>query len=177
MGVKKLYEYAEVKSAIDMANEHYYKQFLRVRNDVSNKDFGKPSVKVPRDAKGKAVNPMAWQGKGSDVGHAFRHVEGTAEPGKSTYQDEFEMVMCAREVLNSKVGQEKLGELDAANPKGDEAGMGENRKIVAKIVGCYYGFPTGSTDKKRIKSAVVEAMKLGNSTLWIHSTYPNKFEA
>jgi hypothetical protein len=176
MGVKKFYEYAEVKSAIDMANKNYYRKFLRVRNDVANKDWGKPSVKVARDAKGKAIDPMAWQGKGSDTGHAFRHVEDTKESGKSTYQDEFEMVMCAREVLNSKVGQEKLGELDAANPLGDEVGMGENRKIVARIVGCYYGFPTGSSDKKRIKSAVVEVMKLGEGTLWIHSTYPNRFE-
>src|SRR5215510_6103784 len=99
MGVKKMYEFADVKSAIDMANQHYYRQFLRVRNDVSNRDFDKASVRVDRDASGKATNPMAWQGRGSDVGHSFRHVEGTAPAGKSTYEDDYEMVMATREAL------------------------------------------------------------------------------
>lgn len=176
MGVQKHYDYAEVKSAIDMANHHYYRTFLRVRSDVSNQDFGQARVRVPRDAANNPVNPLDWQGRGSDVGHAFRHVEGTAAAGKSTYEDQYEMVMCTREALNSSVGQTKLGDLDRDNPGGDESGMGANRKIVVPITGCYYGFPTGSTVKKRIRSVVVEVMKLGADTLWVHSTYPNRFE-
>ncbi|MFO1434475.1 MAG: hypothetical protein U1F76_31070 [Candidatus Competibacteraceae bacterium] len=176
MGVKKHYEVADVKSAIDMANGHYYRTFLRVRNDVSNEDWGRASVRVARDASGNALDPMEWQGRGRDVGHSFRHVQGTAPAGKSTYENEYGMLMCTREALNSAVGQQKLEELDNDNPHGDETGMGANRKIVAPIRDCYYGFPAGSTAKKRIKSVAVEVMKLGQSTLWIHSTYPNRFE-
>ncbi|MBU3056891.1 hypothetical protein [Pseudomonas indica] len=176
MGVKKLYGMADVKSAIDMANNHYYRTFLRVRSDVSNEDFGQLRVRVPRDASNNPIDPMAWQGRGSDVGHAFRHVQETATAGKSTYENEQEMLRCTCDALNSHTGQQKLGDLDNANPSGDEHGMGVNRKIVAPLRICSYGYPTGSTVKKRIRSVVVEVMKLGSDTLWIHSTYPNRFE-
>lgn len=175
MPVKKIYELDEVQSAIDMANHHYYRQFLRVRSDVSTSQWAKSSVKVARDSSGATQDPMAWQGRGSDVGHGFRHVQGTAEPGKSTYEDDVQMVAATREALNSTVGQQKLGLLDTDNPNGDEYGNGANRKIQANLTGVYYGFPTGSTTKKQIKTVVVEVMKVGESTLWIHSTYPKSF--
>jgi hypothetical protein len=171
MPVKKFYEFADVKSAIDMANEHYYKQLLRVRSDVSNAEFAQKSVKNhPATGSG-----MAWTGKGGDVGHAFRHVQGTHLAGKSTYEDDYEMVMCTRELLNSSGGQAVLGQLDTDNPTGEAATGGAPPKIKGAIKGVYYGFPTNSTDKKKIASAVCVVMKLGESTLWIHTTYPNSF--
>jgi hypothetical protein len=176
MGVKKFYEPAEVKAAIDMANQSYYRQMLRVRNDVSDSSWKEPKIKVERLPSGAAKNPTEWQGKGSDVGHNFRHMQGTATPGKSTYADEQEMILATRELLNSAKGQEKLGELDSLNPKGDELGMNENRKIQGEIVNVVcYGFPSTGEAKQRIKSAACEIMKVGESTLWIHTTYPKAF--
>ena len=171
MAVKKLYEFAEVKAAIDTANHHFYKQLLMVRSDVSNQEFSQKKVTTHPAT---ATSP-AWTGRGSDTGHAFRHVDGTQEVGKSIYEDEFEMVMCTRELLNSAAGQKVLGQLDADYPSGDMDSSKPPPRIKGAITGSYYGFASGSTDKKRIKSAVCVVMKLGTSTLWIHTTYPDAF--
>jgi hypothetical protein len=170
MGVLKFYQYEEVKSAIDMANQHYYRQLLRVRSDVSNREFSQKKVKNSTTS-----GPLGWTGRGADVGHSFRHVEGTHEAGKSTYEDEYEAVMCTRELLNSAAGQKILGKLDAANATGED-NPGANFRIKTSIKGVYYGFPSTGGAKQRIASAVCEVMKLGVDTLWIHTTYPDKFQ-
>jgi hypothetical protein len=80
------------------------------------------------------------------------------------------------ELLNSAKGQAALGELDKANPTGDERGMEANRKIVAPVAGAYYGASGTGQPWKRIKTAVCEVMKLGESTIWVHTTYPMSFD-
>jgi hypothetical protein len=170
MGVKKTYTYAEVESAIDTADEQYMRMFVRVRSDVSTSDFGKAKVKTD------GSNPYAWRGKGSDVGHTFRHVEGTEEAGKSTYEDKRTAVNVTMELLNSAKGQQKLGDLDLANPKGDETGMDENRKLVGAVTGVHYGYASNGGTKQRIRQAACQIMKIGADTLWVHTTYPTQFD-
>jgi hypothetical protein len=177
MPVRKIYTSAEVQSAIAMANNQYYRKLLRVRNDVTDAEFGTAKIKVPRDASGNPVDPYAWRGRGSDVGHAFRHVRRTAPPGKSVYQDDATAVAVTVELLNSATGQAKLAELDQENPAGDEQGMEANRRIVAPVTGAYYGARDHGQPLKKIRTAVCEVMKVGGSTLWIHTTYPSLFHA
>jgi hypothetical protein len=169
MPVKKTYSYAEVESAIDTADRQYMRKLMRVRSDVSVSDWGRAKVKSD------GSNPYAWRGTGSDVGHTFRHVKGTEVVGKSTYEDKRTAVAVTMELLNSTKGQEKLGDLDAVNPRGDELGMDANRKIVGPVSGVYYGFPSSGGGKQRIRTAVCEVMKLSESVLWVHTTYPKAF--
>lgn len=175
MGVTKLYTYNDVKAAIEIADRYFYRTKLRVRSDVSVEDWGKSKIKVPRDSSGNPVNPLQWRGRGSDVGHSFRHVEGTAPAGKSTYRDYDTMIQVTMEVLNSAKGQAQLAKLDSLNPLGDEVGMEHNLRIQAPVTKTFYGFPSNSNTEKIIKTAVCEVMKLGASQLWIHSTYPKHF--
>jgi hypothetical protein len=177
MPVKRTYTSSEVKSAIDMTNNQYYRKFLRVRNDVTGGEFNAAKIKTPRDASGKPVDPFAWRGRGSDVGHAFRHVRRTAPPGKSVYQDDATAVAVTVELLNSTNGQAKLAELDQENPAGDERSMEANRRIVAPVTGAYYGASDHGQPLRKIRAAVCEVMKVGESTLWIHTTYPSRFHA
>jgi hypothetical protein len=170
VGVHKTYSYEEVESAIDKADHQYLRKLVRVRSDVSVDDWGKKKVKSD------GSNPYAWRGTGSDVGHTFRHVKGTDVAGKSLYEDKRTAVLVTMELLNSAKGQQKLADLDSANPNGDEMGMDANRKIVSDVTGVHYGIPTGGGGKQRIRKAVCEIMKLGASTLWVHTTYPTRFD-
>jgi hypothetical protein len=175
MPVQKQYTAAEVKSAIERANNHFYRTFLRVRNDVTGAEFGSATIKVERDRSGNPKNPYAWRGRGRDVGHTFRHVDGSAPAGKSIYRDGATAVAVTLELLNSATGQTKLAELDRANPGGDERGMDKNKKIVAPVTGHHYGARDAGQPLQKITKAVCEVMKLGESTLWIHTTYPSSF--
>lgn len=177
MPVKKIYTVEEVKAAIDRSDNNFYRKFLRVRDDVSSAAFGTARIRVARTAGGDPIDPYAWRGRGSDVGHAFRHVAPSAPVGKSIYKDEATAVAVTRELLNSVKGQATLSALDQANPTGDELGMEENRKIVAPVTGVHYGASGQGQPWKKIRTAVCEVMKLGDSTLWIHTTYPNSFDA
>jgi hypothetical protein len=164
MGVKKFYDYPDVKAAMDRGNYHYYRALLMVRSDVSVSDWGKTKI--------KGAGPGQWAGHGNDTGHVYRHVKGTEEAGKSTYEDEYEAVMCTRELLNGSAGQKALGDLDVM-PIDDPQ---SNIRFKAPVVGAWYGFPSNSTTKKKIISAVCVIMKLGADTLWIHTSYPDKFQ-
>jgi hypothetical protein len=95
--------------------------------------------------------------------------------GKSIYQDDKAAVEVTVELLNSAKGQAALDALDKENPRGDELGMEANRKIVAPVTGPYYGATDTGQPWKKIKTAVCEIMKVGESTLWIHTTYPKSF--
>lgn len=169
MPVAKIYSYAEVKSAIDIANDHYYKQLLRVRSDVSNDDFGTAKVKNFQQ-----TGSLGWTGKGSDVGHSNRHLKGAPELGKSTYATELDMVNCTLALLNSSAGQKSPQNLDTANPTG-ESDPDANRAIEQPVGGDWYGFPRGGTTKTKIKTAHCDIMKLGENTLWVHTTWPATF--
>ena len=54
--------------------------------------------------------------------------------------------------------------------------MEANRKIVAPVAGAYYGASGTGQPWKRIKTAVCEVMKFGESTIWVHTTYPTSFD-
>jgi hypothetical protein len=178
MPVKKHYTAAEVQAAMDRADHQYYRKLVRVRNDVSVVDWAKASIKVPRDASGHQLDPYQWPGRGGDIGHTFRHVDATADPGKSIYQDRQTAILVTMELLNSAKGQDALEALDTLTPHGDERDMTAgpvNRKIVSAVTGDYYGAGGKGQPLQKIKTAVCEIMKLGADTLWIHSSYPKHF--
>lgn len=159
MGVKKAYTLAEAQSAIDIADERYFKQIRSVRSDVTNEQFNSSMF-------------------GNDVGHVFRHVEETRADGKSTYCDKATAVAVTRYLLNSAEGQAKLGELDAASPGGSfvESNPAQ-RYIEANIAGeSFYGYTANGTHSRKIKRAICYVMKLGASTLWVHTSYPCQFQ-
>lgn len=155
MGVTKIYTKAETEACIDRADHKHFKQWRSVRSDVSNETFASAAFK-------------------KDEGHTFRHVESTAEPGKSTYADRETAVSVTTQLLNCAQGQKMLARLDSADPAGsfienDPA----NRKIVADITGDWYGYSGGT--KKKITRATCQIMKLGADVLWVHTSYPSAF--
>lgn len=169
MPVKKTYTKADVKAAIETANEHYFGQLLRVRNDLTNEQF------ASTEATG------TYPGRGSDVGHSFRHVDGTAPDGKSTFQDSDSLYTAVMALLNSAGGQKELGDLDTATPLGGEQGYNGRSVITATISQSVAGLNLyGSTQdgvKKKVKRAMCIVQKLGESTLWVHTAYPTSFVA
>jgi hypothetical protein len=171
MPVKKTYTKAEVKSAIDIANEHYFGQLLRVRNDVTNEQFNSTEA--------MGSGEFDYKGRGSDVGHAFRHVNSTAPEGKSTFQDDDSMHRAVVFLLNSSTGQKELGALDSANPEGGEKGYKGRAVITATISQSITSLNLyGNTQegvKKKVKRAMCIVQKLGPDTLWVHTAYPTSF--
>jgi hypothetical protein len=171
MPVKKIYTKAEAKSAIDVANEHYFGQLLRVRSDVTNEQF----------ASDKAMGPgeFDYKGSGSDVGHAFRHVEATKEAGKSTFDTDDTLVIAVMTLLNQSANQTLLGDLDTETPEGGEKSY-KGRSVLTKTLSGslttanLYGKTQGG-DRKKVKRAMCIVQKLGASTLWVHTAYPTSF--
>lgn len=158
MAVKKIYSLAEARSAIDIADNRYFKQIRSVRSDVTNDQFNSSMF-------------------GNDVGHVFRHVEGTREFGKSTYFDKYTAVAVTQFLLNSATGQTALGELDSASPGGSFMERNPaNRKIEADVtkISCY-GYTANGKYSRKISKAICYVMKLGESTLWVHTSYPCDF--
>lgn len=171
MPVQKIYTKAEAKSAIDTANHAYFGQLLRVRNDVTNEQFNSNAT--------VGTGPHAYPGTGSDVGHGFRHVDGTAPVGKSTFEDADSMHQAIMALLNSTRGQTKLGLLDGANPNGDETGYDGRSPITQTISGSVSGLnlygQTQTGDRKKIKKAMCIVQKIGANHLWVHTAYPTSF--
>src|SRR3954449_7726455 len=99
VAVRKTYTQAEVRSAIDMADGSYYRHFLRVRNDLTDAEYDAPKIRVERDARGAPKDAYERRGRGSDVGHNFRHVDGTAPAGKSIDKDAHTAVAVTTELL------------------------------------------------------------------------------
>jgi hypothetical protein len=155
MGVAKTYTKADVQAAMDRANYNLFKQWRSVRSDLTASQFS---------------------AQGKDVGHAFRHVDATAEGGKSTYENEETAAQVTMQLLNSASGQKLLKRLDTASPGGsfvedDPA----NRKIEGAVTGDWYGSETAGGTKAKITKAACQVMKLGESVLWIHTSYPTAF--
>lgn len=172
MGVKKTYTKAEAKSAIETANQQYFGMLLRVRSDVTNDQLNSTDEMDGDD--------FAYRGRGSDVGHAFRHVDGTAPDGKSTFENDDSMYRAVMTLLNSPRGQNRLELLDTANPTGDERGYDGKSAMTQTISGSVaslnvYG-KTQSGARKKVKKAMCIVQKLGSSTLWVHTAYPHVFD-
>lgn len=172
MPVKKSYSTADVKSAIEMSNKQYFGLLLRVRNDLTNDQMSGGMIDDEDD-------PHSYRGRGSDVGHAFRHVEGTSLAGKSTFKDSQSMYRAVAYLLNTDYGQTKLGELDTANPFGDERGYNGASAITATISRSVkslnvYGKTQGGSEAK-VKKAMCIVQKIGESNLWVHTAYPTSF--
>lgn len=158
MAVKKIYSLAEARSAIDIADERYFKQIRSVRSDVTAEQFNSSMF-------------------GNDVGHVFRHVEQTREVGKSTYANKDTAVAVTQLLLNSSEGQAALAELDTASPGGSftESNPAQ-RKIEARVTGTpRYGYTASGANSRKISWAICYIMKLGESTLWVHTSYPSGF--
>ncbi len=171
MPVKKIYNKADVKSAIDMANDHYFSHLLRVRNDVTNDQFNSTTA--------MGTGEYDYKGRSSDVGHAFRHVTTTAPVGKSTFQDDDSMNKAVMFLLNSQTGQKELEALDAATADGGEKGYNGRSVITATISQSIqslniYGNTVDGT-KKKVKRAMCIVQKLGPDSLWVHTAYPTSF--
>jgi len=155
MPVARTYTKADAKAAMDRANYNLFKQWRSVRNDLTNAQFA---------------------ALGKDVGHTFRHVDGTATAGKSTYENEDVAAEVTMQLLNSPEGQKMLKRLDTASPEGsfmenDPA----NRKIEAAVSGDWYGSNGTGGGKAKITRAACQVMKLGESVLWVHTSYPTAF--
>ena len=80
------------------------------------------------------------------------------------------------ELLNSAQGQKMLKALDKASPEGsfvedDPA----NRKIEAAVTGDWYGTDGAGGGRAKITKAACQVMKLGESVLWVHTSYPTAF--
>jgi hypothetical protein len=141
------------------------------------KHYTAAEVKSAMDTANGQYYRQLLRGRGSDVGHALRHVPGTVPAGKNIYRDAATAVAVTLELLNSASGQAALGRLDGENPDGDGPGMEANRQIVAAVAGAHYGAAGTGQPWKKIATAACEVMKLGEDTLWIRSTYPSSFHS
>lgn len=170
MSLVKRYTLEETKAAIKRADDRNINTLKMVRNDVSTADWGARNVRVAN--RNPDVAPrLQWPGR-KDVGHTFRHVEGTAPAGKSTYANEEAAANVTRQLLNSADGQAKLAQLQRQN-----LALYDNNtlRVTADINGYWMGKSGACEPQKRIKKARCEIMKLGD-LLWVHSTYPIAFE-
>ncbi|WP_323046246.1 hypothetical protein [Paraburkholderia sp.] len=50
-----------------------------------------------------------------------------------------------------------------------------NRKIEDAVTGDWYGYRDENADLAKITKAVCQVMKLGESVLWRHTSYPSGF--
>jgi hypothetical protein len=171
MPVARIYTKADAKSAIDTANNHFFGQLLRVRNDVTNAQFSSA------DAMG--TGEFDYKGSGSDVGHAFRHVTATAPDGKSTFADEDSLHAAVMYLLNCREGQSKLAALDVATPEGGEKSYDGRSVMTATISQSIaslnlYGNTVDGV-KQKAKRAMCIVQKLGPDSLWVHTAYPTSF--
>ncbi len=166
MPLVKTYSLADVQAAIDRADNRHINSLKMVRNDVSNADWGKTNIKV-KDRNPNSPVPFPGQ---KDVGHTFRHVQGTGTLGKSIYFDRKTAVAVTRELLNSAKGQTALASLETQNlDLYDNSPTG----ITDDITGVFYGSNDDGASWQRIDKAKCQLQKLGDS-LWIHTTYPTQ---
>jgi hypothetical protein len=169
MPLVKIYSYHATREAIERADGKCINRYKLVRNDVSKKDWGKKNVK--KKHRNPAVpEALQWPGH-KDVGHTFRHVEASAEAGKSVYVDEHTAISVTMQILNSTAGQDALKTLAAQNL---DLYDNSTQRVTADISGVWYGKENIGGDRRRILKARCEITKLGDS-LWVHSTFPLTF--
>ena len=171
MAIKKIYDVETVKGLIERANNSNINKYKLVRNDVTNAQFNQKKIR-PAQRNQSIPENVRYPGA-RDVGHVFRHVEGTEKAGKSTYNDANTGANVTCQILNSQEGQDALQTLDGENL---ELYDNTTKRVTATITGAWYGKSGNSTNSQKIKTARCELMKLGSDILWIHSSYPNSFQ-
>ncbi|HEV2391966.1 MAG TPA: hypothetical protein VG146_06340 [Verrucomicrobiae bacterium] len=177
MALKRKYTKAEIKSAIDLAEGHRFSSYISVwgGNDSHFQDVDiintKTNVKVKTITK---YSPPANEAEkvSDDTGHTLRnHVKGHQEASyvgqKSRYDSLEDCLQATAEALNSDKGQTALEEMDA------DAAI-RDRKLRVDVTGAWYGDAADGV-KKKIKDVTVIVMRLGQETLWIHTSYPTGF--
>ncbi|HEV2319440.1 MAG TPA: hypothetical protein VGV18_06805 [Verrucomicrobiae bacterium] len=179
MPLKRKYTKADVQAAIDLAEGHRFSSFTTVwgGNDshYQNVDIINPKTKLKIKTLSKYAPPANEAEKVSDdVGHTKRnHVKGSqgAEYAgkKSRYASIEDCLQATTEALNSEQGQKALGMMD------DDPAIRE-RKIRVATSGDWYG-DAGDGASKKINDVTVILMRLGDETLWIHTSYPTGFVA
>jgi hypothetical protein len=179
VGVKQYYEFADIKAAFDRSEGQYIHLFRQVWG-ATQYDWTEKQV---FDKSGKLVKALP-QYKGpkeptskADPGHTFeKHVGLSREPqwmkgseARSFYANEFTAIKVTQLLLNGSRGQAALRDLDS--------GAATDRKIVDTVPAAFYGGNPGDTGAslRKIGAATCCIMKLGDSTLWIHTSYPSKF--
>lgn len=171
MPLVKKYDYNATREAIERADGKCINVYKLVRNDVSVSDWGKKNIKK-KHRNPNAPEDYQWPGK-KDVGHTFRHVDGTAPAGKSVYLDQHTAISCTMQILNSSQGQAALKVLES-----QKLALYDNttQRVTADITGTWFGKKAAGGAKERIKQARCEITRLG-SYLWVHSTYPRAFHS
>jgi hypothetical protein len=166
MSLKKIYGLAETRAAIDRADNRNINSLKMVRSDVSVTDWGKTNIKV-KDRNPNSPVPFPGQ---KDVGHVFRHVNGTGTAGKSIYFDRQTAVAVTCELLNSTQGQTALGVLDA-----EVRDLYDNSptSVTVDVTGVFYGSNDNGASWQRITKAKCQLQKLGD-LLWVHTSYPTE---
>jgi hypothetical protein len=179
MPLKRRYTKAEIKAAIDLAEGHRFSSFSMVwgGNDSHYKNVdiinSKTNVKIKTIT--KYAPPEAEVEKVSDdTGHTLRnHVKGHQEASyvghKSRYDSLEDCMQATAEAVNSAKGQAALEAMD-----GDPAVR--DKKIRVDLAGDWYG-DAGDGVKKKINDVTVILMRLGDATLWVHTSYPTGFVA
>ena len=143
-------------------------------NDVTNQEFNQRNI---RQANRNQSIPEEFRYPGAkDVGHVFRHVDGTHAAGKSIYKDQQTAIAVTRDVLNSPEGQQALEELE--NELATKALYDNTTKRVRVNVsaGNYYGSNDDGNTWKKVIVAQCELLSLGEH-LWVHSSYPRQLQA
>ncbi len=171
-GARKVYTEADAKAAVDIANQNYYNQMIRVRSDVTNDQF---NSLTPQGTHGSA-----YRGTGIDVGHTSRHVVGTGTAGKSKFADDTTLHRAVAALLNSADGYAALLRLDNSNAGGDESAFSGKfinwETIEADIRGKnLIGTKQYGHGRFKIRSAICLIQKIGADTLWVYTAYPNRF--
>ncbi|GLR69862.1 hypothetical protein [Agaribacter marinus] len=173
MPLKKTYTIAETQAAIDRADNANINQMRMVRNDISNQHFSQKNIK-PKHRDKSLPQDLQYPGA-KDVGHVFRHVNGTHEAGKSIYKDKQTAILATRAVLNATEGQQALQALENELTTRTTYDNMTKRVRVDVSAGNHYGSDDNGKTWKKVIIAQCELLSLGE-TLWVHSSYPRTLQ-
>lgn len=179
MGVKRFYDFADVKAAFDRSEGQYIHLFRQVwgatdydwaekkvfnRSGVLVKTL--PQYKGPKEPTSKAEPGHTFE-KHVGLGRDTQWMKGAE--ARSFYASEFTAIKVTQHLLNGSKGQAALQDLDS--------GAASDRKIIDSAPDAFYGGNPGDTGSslRKIERATCCIMKLGDSTLWIHTSYPSRF--
>jgi len=173
--LKKTYTKVDVQAALDLAEGHKFSSFQSVWGGNDSHYVRKEHRDKSGTLRKVTENHVPGDEReriSSDEAHTKRnHVKGFQEPqyvgNKSRYADLLTCLEATAEVLNSPKGQAALQEMD------DDSTIRE-KKINGDVVGAWYG-DKGDGIAKKIKHISLIIMRLGEDTLWLHTSYPKEF--